>query len=230
MPHRPPIRRPTRLPRRSALRRWLPLAAICIAAVLGSAPAAAGALDDFFIAVKVDNASGVQGLLARGMDVNSRDEKGQPALTIALRDSSFKVADALMQQPGLDIDAPNATRETPLMIAALKGHTDWVRRLLDRGARLEKLGYTPLHYAATGPEVEVVRLLLDRGARIDARSPNGSTPLMMAARYGAEANALLLLERGADRLARNERDMTAADFARSAGRDKLAARLAPSAK
>jgi ankyrin repeat protein len=60
---------------------------------------------------------------------------------------------------------------------------------------------------------------------VDARSPNGSTPLMMAARYGSEASVDLLLARGANPKLRNQRDLSAADFARMDGRDALAQRL-----
>ncbi len=72
-------------------------------------------------------------------------------------------------------------------------------------------------------------LLLDRGAPIDARSPNGTTPLMMAARYGSERSVELLVRRGADLRARNQLDLGAADFAREAGREALARQLAAAA-
>lgn len=182
----------------------------------------AGAYDDFFLALAVDNAHGVQQLLARGFDVNSRDEKGQPAMLLAMREGSFKVAELLIRHPDLDVNALNFTRENALMMAALQGHTDWVRRLLDRGAQLEKPSFTPLHYAATGPESATVRLLLARGAKVDSRANNGNTPLMMAARYGSEGSVIELLQHGADANARNDREQTAADLARSAGRDSLA--------
>jgi ankyrin repeat protein len=84
-----------------------------------------------------------------------------------------------------------------------------------------------LHYAATGPEPCLVALLLERGAQVDAPSPNGSTALMMAARYGSDDSAFLLLAKGASTSARNQKDMNAADFARSVGRDALAAKLTP---
>jgi ankyrin repeat protein len=215
--------KPTSARRRD--RRGLVLGFIAAGLAFGAPSSRAGAFDDFFQAIKLDNAREVEQLLERGFDVNSRDEKGQPALLLAMRDASFQAAEMLLRHPQLDVDAANATRETALMMAALKGHTDWVRRLLDRGARLEKEGYTALHYAATGPEPESVKLLLDRGARVDARSPNGSTPLMMAARYGAQASAQLLLDRGADVRLRNELGMSPGDFARSAGRETLGASL-----
>lgn len=193
---------------------------------LAWAPAAwAGTYDDFLRAVASDDVTTVQALLRRGVDVNLRDEKGQPALTVALRDGQLRVVDVLLHAPGLEIDAPNAVGETPLMMAALKGHLDVARQLLERGARLEKEGWTPLHYAATGPSTALVVLLLDRGARVDVRSPNGTTPLMMAARYGQESSVDALLSRGADPALRNERDMNAGDFARSVQRDALADRL-----
>lgn len=202
-------------------RRW-----IGAIAAMWAPMAWAGTYDDFLRAVATDDVATVQALLRRGVDVNLRDEKGQPALTVALRDGQLRVADVLLHAPGLEVDAPNAVGETPLMMAALKGHLDAARQLLERGARLEKQGWTPLHYAATGPSTPLVLLLLDKGARVDVRSPNGSTPLMMAARYGQDSSVDALLSRGADPRLRNERDMNASDFARSVQREALADRLA----
>ncbi|MDT7834658.1 ankyrin repeat domain-containing protein [Aquabacterium sp. OR-4] len=204
------------------------MAALSLA--LASLGAHAGAYDDFFRALQTDNASGVAALLQRGFDPNSRDPQGQTALYAALRDGSGQVLALLMAHPQTQIDLANVAGETPLMIAALKGRLDAARQLLDRGATLERDGWTPLHYAASGPEATLVKLLLDRGARPDARSPNGSTPLMMAARNGTEAAVALLLARGADPALRNEQNLVAADFARQAGREKLALSLSQPAR
>ena len=200
---------------------------------LGFSNASAGAYEDFFKAVTFNDAGAVQGLLARGFDPNSRDEKGQAALYLAMREGSFKVAEVLLAHPGTRQDLLNAAGESALMMAALKGHLDWVKRLLDRGARtegLEPLAWTALHYAATGPEPQTVQVLLARGAKVDARSPNGSTPLMMAARYGAEPSVDLLLQQGADAKLKTDASLTAADFARMARREALAIRLAQAAR
>ena len=61
-------------------------------------------------------------------------------------------------------------------------------------------------------------LLLEEGAYIDAASPNGTTPLMMAVRYGQGDVARLLVEEGADATLKNELGLTALDFARQADR------------
>jgi ankyrin repeat protein len=197
---------------------------------VGFSSAKAGAYEDWFRAIETDNASAVTRLMQAGFDPNTRNPQGQVGLYLALQTGGPKVADALWAHPALEVDAANTQGETPLMMAALKGRLDWARRLLERGAKLHREGWSPLHYAASGPEPKVVELLLARGAPLEARSPNGSTPLMMAARYGSEASVDLLLARGADARLRNDQGLDAAAFARADGRDKLAARLGSTAR
>jgi len=187
--------------------------------------ARAGSYEDFFQAINRADADAVHGLIQRGFDPNSRSPEGQTALILAMRDQSPRIAEALWASSSLDVNAANTDGETPLMMAALRGDIEWSRRLIDRGAKVHKEGWTPLHYAATGPEPKVAALLLDRGAPIDSRSPNRTTPLMMASRYGAEANVDLLLARGADRRLRNDLDLDASAFAKMAGRVFLLERL-----
>jgi uncharacterized protein len=181
---------------------------------------------DFFRAVPLDDARTVAQLLARGFDPNAVNGKGQSGLFLALRENAPRVTEALLSHPQTRIDAPNSSDETPLMMAALRGHLDWTEKLLDKGASLNRPGWTPLHYAATGPETRVVALLLARGATLEAASPNRTTPLMMASRYGPESTVDLLLQRGASLNARNDQGLGAADFAALGGRESLARRLA----
>lgn len=185
----------------------------------------AGAYEDFFQAVNRDDGDTVATLVKRGFDVNSRNADGQTGLHLALRDQSSRVTNALWADRGLDVNAVNGKGETPLMMAALRGELEWSRRLIERGAKVHKEGWSPIHYAATGPEPRVVALLLDRGAPIDAPGPNRSTPLMMAASYGAEANVDLLLARGANKRLRNDVDLDASAFAKQGGREFLIPRL-----
>ncbi len=206
------------------IRRWLKSFFHLVVAI-GFSSAHAGSYEDFFEAIVRDNGATLDGLFARGFDPNTRDPKGQPGLTLALQRQSLVAADRIARHPQLEVDARNEAGETALMMAALKGELGWVRRLLERGAAVQQPGWSPIHYAATGPEPKAVELLLERGAAIDAESPNRTTPLMMAARYGTEAAVRLLLARGADPRRRNDLGLTAADFARSVGRDALAAEL-----
>jgi ankyrin repeat protein len=193
--------------------------------VIASFYANAGSFEDFFIALRNDNASAVGALLDRGFDPNTRDAKGQPGLTIAMQERALKAASALLSRPATEVNALNQAGESALMMSALKGDLAGAQLLLDHGAKVNQSGWAPLHYAATGPDPRLVLLLLERGAEVDAASPNGSTPLMMAAQYGSEDSVKLLLDRGADPRRRNQLDQGVIDFARRAGRDALVKHL-----
>lgn len=185
----------------------------------------AGQREDFFKAIELDKPQLMRPLLEAGVDPNTSDDQGNCGLLLSLREGSLEVAALLLAAKGIDVDRPNAAGETPLMIAALRGQGEWVARLIERGATIQRTGWAPLHYAASGPDPKVVALLLERGAPLEATSPNGTTPLMMAAGYGSIDGADLLHKRGADPTRRNERGLNAVDFARRAGRDALARRL-----
>lgn len=196
---------------------WLALAAAAPVAGL----AHAGAYEDFFKAIELDNGAAVADLLRRGFDPNARDPKGQPALIVALRGDSRKAAAALIAAKGLKVEERNAKDESALMLAALRGNLGAARALIKLDADVNKTGWTPLHYAASGTTQDaaaMVALLLEESAYIDAASPNGTTPLMMAVRYGTGDVALLLIEEGADPTLKNDLGLTAIDFARQADR------------
>jgi ankyrin repeat protein len=178
----------------------------------------AGSYEDFFRAVKSDDAATVRDLLRRGFDPNTRDPQHQTGLFLALREPSPKVAKLLIDAPQTDVEARNAKDESPLMIAALKGQQEFVAQLIARDADINKPGWAPLHYAATNGHVAIMRVLLEKHAFIDAESPNGTTPLMMAAMYGTTEAVKLLLDEGADPLMKNQLGMTAADFAQRGNR------------
>jgi len=188
------------------------LATVCFSSVW------AGSYEDFFQAIKQDNPAAITELLRRGFDPDTPDPDGHHGLYLALREPSLKAAQALMAWPKTNIDKRNQHDETPLMMAALKGHAAAVRQLVERGADVNKPGWAPLHYAATGGHVEIIAFLLEHHAFIDAESPNGTTPLMMAAQYGSTAAVKLLLEEGADVNMKNALGLTALDFAQRGGR------------
>ena len=188
--------------------------------------ASADAFNDFFAAARRDDESTIVQLVFRGFDLNTRDEHGNHALLLAIREGSDKVANFLLDQPLVQVEARNAAGESPLMLAVLKGRVGLVQRLIARKAEVNKPGWAPLHYAATNADpvgVELIRLLLDHHAYIDAESPNKTTPLMMAARYGSPQGVQLLLEEGADPTLKNEQGLTALDFAVQAERKDAAA-------
>jgi ankyrin repeat protein len=65
----------------------------------------------------------------------------------------------------------------------------------------------------------MMRVLIENDAYIDAESPNGTTPLMMAAYYATPNAVKLMLEEGADPTLQNQDGQTA--LAMAASKDKL---------
>lgn len=193
-----------------------------LVALVGVSLVQAGSYDDFFIAIKRDNPKAMAELLQRGFDPNTLDPKGMHGLFLAMKEPSPKVAEVLIADPKTNVEWRSPQDESALMIAALKGETDLVKKLIARDADVNKPGWAPLHYAATNGHVDIMRLLLEHHAFIDAESPNKTTPLMMAAHYGTREAVKLLLDEGADVSARNELGLTAIDFAHRAGRQDVA--------
>lgn len=181
-----------------------------------SALAVAADAGDFFRAINQDNDLAMRSLLAQGMDPNLKNDKGVPGLYLALQEDRLKVARVLLESPRLKPEQRNATDESPLMMAALKGRFDIAKRLIELDADVNKPGWAPLHYAATGGHLKVMELLLEENAFIDAQAPNGSTPLMMAAYYGTPEAVKLLLQAGADLNMRNQHGFSALDLAQQA--------------
>jgi ankyrin repeat protein len=198
---------------------------VYLIAALWISSASAGSYEDFFRALKQDDAKAVSALLQRGFDPNTLDPKGFPGLYLALQEPAPHVAEVLIDWPKTNIEWRSTKDESALMMAALKGQTELARKLVDKGADVNKPGWAPLHYAATRGHLQIMDLLLENHAYIDAESPNKSTPLMMAAFYGTPEAVRLLLEAGADPTLRNELGLSAIDFANRAGRADVAAMI-----
>ncbi|GAC1601009.1 MAG: ankyrin repeat domain-containing protein [Ramlibacter sp.] len=192
--------------------------ALYLIVIIGVSIANAGSYENFFMAVKQDDARLVADLLTRGFDANTLDPKGRHALLLAVQEPSPKVADVLIRWPKTNVEPRSEKDESPLMLASLRGDLDLAKRLVERGADVNKTGWTPLHYAATHGHLDIINFLLENYAYIDAESPNRTTPLMMAAMYGSAQAVKLLLDAGADPTLRNEQGLSAIDFANKAGR------------
>lgn len=175
--------------------------------------AIAGSYEDFFNGLQHDNVRVVQGLLQRGFDPNTVNPEGVPALMLAVRLPAPNVAQLLVSHPKTKIEVRNDKDESVLMLASLKGDLPLVQKLVERDADVNKTGWTPLHYAASGGHVPVIAHLLEHSAYIDAESPNGTTPLMMAAMYGSPEAVKELIQAGADPTIKNQLGLTALDFA-----------------
>jgi ankyrin repeat protein len=171
-------------------------------------------ITNFTKAAKFDDISEVKSLVKAGVSPNTLDPKGNPMLFLAVKDNSSKVIDYLTNLPSIDINLPNLSGETPLMIAAIEGNLPIVKYLsLDKKANINRPGWTPLQYACTRGHLEVAEFLVVNGAKVNALSPNDSTALMMSVMSGNEYLVKYLLDNGADLKIRNQQGLTAIDFA-----------------
>lgn len=175
--------------------------------------------EDLTRAIAQDNPRAMGQLLWQGFAPNTPNAQGEYALIKALQAGAFQVAQRLLQHPHIRVEVRNAQDESPLMLAALKGQLALCQTLLAQDADVNKPGWAALHYAAASGNAEVISLLLAHYAYIDAASPNGSTPLMMAAMYGSTEAVRTLLEAGADPTLKNQKGLSALDFAQAADRN-----------
>ncbi|MBN2446205.1 MAG: ankyrin repeat domain-containing protein, partial [Phycisphaerae bacterium] len=161
----------------------------------------------------------VELLLARGADPNAADRQGNTPLHFAA-DSGRADAAIVLLKAGADVNARGSSRWTPLLMAARQGRTAVAEVLVKAGARLTTGGdggATPLWWAATWGHPETVAFLIDSGAKL-ADEPG---ILHAAAEQGKGEVVEVLLEKGADIDALDEKGRTALQAAAAAGQDEV---------
>lgn len=181
----------------------------------------------FGVTIEAGDHAAAERWLKAGLDPNYEADRIGTGLMIAAWEGDIRMMEVFLRY-GANINHVNERGEQALLHAAWKGHLPAVEWLLARGAQLNrgKAAWSALHYAVFAGHEEVAHVLVERGADIDARSPNGSSVLMMAAREGRESLARWLVERGADTTVTNEYGDDALDWALRRGHVRLAQQLA----
>ena len=98
----------------------------------------------------------------------------------------------------------------PLCLAAMNGHTDMVKILLESGGdpnTVDPYGQTPLHLAVRKRSTEVAKILTNTQTDLNAPDKWGDSPLYWAARSNHLEMVKLLLDAGAKRI-QNDRGRT----------------------
>jgi hypothetical protein len=125
----------------------------------------------------------VEDFLTIGFSVDSLDPQGTPILVLSTRAGFDEIVTILLEH-GANVNLPSTDRgNTALMEAAIRGNT------------------------------ELLKTLLNRGAEIDTQSKNGQTALMMAIGEGQLLAALSLIYSKADLALSDQLGMTARKYA-----------------
>ena len=175
----------------------------------------------------------VRELMALGVSLDTKDNLGDTALTLAADLENLESVIILVKL-GANIETKDRSGLTALGIAANKGNVEMVKALAARGAKVNTLdqnGRTPLFSAAHNGDVEMLRTLIALKTDGSITMANGFSPLMYAAYAGHEGAVRVLLQAGADPSSRTtDSKQSAADFAASRGHQKLAAYLQEAAE
>jgi len=144
------------------------------------------------LAAKMANDNVVKLLVSLGADLLAEDSFGRAPAGWMVKNCFEELSRVLKPSQKTEslCSTHKSLRSYTLLYAAVEGHLDVVRYLIDRGAdvnvnrsfheALAVPGVTPLHGAASGDHLEVARLLIASGARMDAKDKYGRSALQWA--------------------------------------------------
>ncbi|GAB9470009.1 Ankyrin repeat protein [Globisporangium polare] len=174
------------------------------------------------VAVLARNVDAVRVLLSYGASVSRCDGDLHTLLHLLAMnsvegdsDADAGMVDLLVRSGEVDVDARDASGNTPLHLAAVYGSPATANRLIQKRANVNAVsegGSAPLHFAAATGDVDIVKCLINAGADLHAADALGNTPLIDASFVSQSSSphfafgdqhtqskvVKLLLENGAD--------------------------------
>ena len=135
-------------------------------------------------------------------NVNLADNNGVTPLMFAAKTGRLTTVQALLNIPGIDINARKTDGATALHVAASHGKDEVVKALINKDADVnitKNYGWTPLMCAAKHGHLRTVQTLLDiPPININARKNDGATALWVAADHGEDEVVKVLIQKNAD--------------------------------
>lgn len=125
-------------------------------------------------------------LIAKGADLNARDNRKRTALLLAAVAGQEKTAKILISK-GADVNLSMNNGWSPLHFAASRGFPRIVGMLIDNDAEIDtkdSRGTTPLYWAVDSNQEEAALVLVKKGANVIEPSNSGDTPIQIAVENG----------------------------------------------
>ncbi|KAL5336377.1 ankyrin repeat-containing domain protein [Aspergillus crustosus] len=126
---------------------------------------------------------------------------------IAAQKGHDRILRVLFERGNIDPDSTDSDKRTALFHAAVGGHNDVVRLLLNHGAivtHLDSDDRSVLHWATHYQKLAVMQTLIEHWPKqelrssVNAHDSHGWTPVHLAVERGFEEGLLLLLQHGGD--------------------------------
>lgn len=134
-----------------------------------------------WLAVQNNDAETLQKLVAKGGNVNAKNEQGISLLAWILQNKTDEKLLQALASPSLEVNTPDASGELPLQIAIKNNNPSAVEFLLEQGANADiKPGDNLLLSTLTTEHDEITKLLLDANADLQYVNSEKQTILMLA--------------------------------------------------
>ncbi len=155
-----------------------------------------------FTAVSNDNLEEVKNLIARGENVNLKDENYSniTPLFLAVENGNAEIAETLLNF-GAKVNVKDSNKQTPLMRLDEDASPELVNLLINHGAKInltDKDDNNALILSSRSARPEVLRILTNYISNINAQNSEGRTALMEAADADNLENVRALLGSGAN--------------------------------
>jgi len=161
--------------------------------------------EDFFRAIQQNDRVAVGGFLDAGFDPNTKNKRGETALTYSIANAEFETVKLIADRA--DINLKDDLGQFPLHLALSKQKEEIFNYLLEKGADVNIGGakgnlknQTVLYLAVTRGREDLVEKLLEKGADPNIADSEGGLPLAEAC-IGATVNpniVQMLINKGAN--------------------------------
>ncbi|XP_067653193.1 ankyrin-3-like [Haliotis asinina] len=148
-------------------------------------------------------------LMEIGADISKENDHGENILHVSCQGGNIDIVKYVLEHSVLYINSTDNNGITPLLLAAGSGSKVVFHFLMERGADCltkDSRNRNVLHWACQGGNVKIVKYILTQTiVDINGNDENNMTPLLLAAYHGKKDVFGLLIEKGANTLAVNQK-------------------------